>query len=100
MHEAKVITTKHIKDMEMNKAQREVMNEGLAIVMDAMGIIQTTFMGTEYEEVIDDIQMSIYRLKLASIMDGESCGLEDAIKKWGEELHPEKKKGKAKVVKM
>ena len=86
--------------MEMNKAQREVMNEGLAIVMDAMGIIQTTFMGTEYEEVIDDIQMSIYRLKLASIMDGESCGLEDAIKKWGEELHPEKKKDKAKVVKM
>jgi hypothetical protein len=33
-------------------------------------------------------------------MDGNNCGLEDAIKKWGEELHPEKKKGKAKVVKM
>lgn len=86
--------------MEMNKGQREVMNEGLAIVMDAMGIIQTTFMGTEYEEVIDDIQMSIYRLKLATLMDNNNCGLEEAIKKWGEELHPEKKKGKAKVVKM
>jgi hypothetical protein len=33
-------------------------------------------------------------------MDINSCGLEDAIKKWREELQPEKKKDSAKVVKM